>query len=466
MSRRLAEMFMLLVERYGRRGNWRSYCVDDTTEALTKRGWVSYDQLTTDDIILSYDSQKLAWSKIFSIYKDRYEGDMFHLTARGLDALITPGHKMVTQDGLKRVEYLLEKDKIVLIGDPVQSGDSKYDDAFVKLVGWTVTEGSFYKSPKRNYHRVTISQNEGDGANDIRSCLAMLDARYSEYRGKATRHVRFNLTKNLCEKLKEVIDLDGKTLTNDFILSLTQSQRLLLIDTMINGDGWVTSNGKKTYKHYCQKSKKHVDAFVFLCTLAGIRTSTKIREIVSYGKSTTVHTVNLFSDRANHTLVENVDFHGGKRAGKIKGRGKINHPNEPTIPYAGIVWCPKTEFGCFIARRNGVVYLTGNTYNDEMRCNALLQLSQIGLQFDESKSDNPFAFYTTTIKNSFTRVLNLERKSQHIRDEMLIMSGALPSYNRQIDHEIEMRALAEGTAPPEPPKRKKIVPKKSSNQDL
>ena len=39
----------------------------------------------------------------------------------------------------------------------------------------------------------------------------------------------------------------------------------------------------------------------------------------------------------------------------------------------------------------------GYTYNEEMRGQALLQLSQIGLQFDESKSQNPFAYYTAAI---------------------------------------------------------------------
>lgn len=465
MSRRLAEMFMLLVERYSRRGNWRNYCVDEQTEALTKRGWLTYDQMTTDDVILSYNDGKLAWSKVFSIFRNHYEGNMFHLTARGLDALITPGHKMVTQDGLKRVEYLLEKDKIILTGDPVADSEAKYEDAFVKLVGWTVTEGSFYQSKARKYQRVLISQNEGPGAEDIRSVLADLGAKYSEYHKKKSKNVCFNLTKEICNRLVSVIEIDGKALTHDFILSLTQQQRILLINTMIDGDGWRT-RGNKNAMRYCQKSKRHVDAFVFLCTIAGFRTTTKNRDIVSYGKPTTIHTVVLFSDRANHFNVENIDFHGGKRNGKIKGRGKVNHPNEPTVPYSGIVWCPKTEFGCFVARRNGVVHLTGNTYNDEMRSNALMQLSQIGLQFDESKSDNPFAFYTTTIRNSFTRVLNLERKNQNIRDDMLIMSGALPSYNRQIEHEAEMRVLESGVTPPAPPKRKKIVPKKSANQDL
>ncbi len=71
------------------------------------------------------------------------------------------------------------------------------------------------------------------------------------------------------------------------------------------------------------------------------------------------------------------------------------------------------------------------TYNDEMRSQALLQLAQIGLQFDESKSQNPFAYYTAAITNSFTRVLNIEKRNQNIRDDILEMNGLDPSYTRQ-----------------------------------
>jgi hypothetical protein len=73
----------------------------------------------------------------------------------------------------------------------------------------------------------------------------------------------------------------------------------------------------------------------------------------------------------------------------------------------------------------------GYTYNEEMRGQALLQLSQIGLQFDESKSQNPFAYYTAAITNSFTRILNLEKKNQNIRDDILEMNGLNPSWTRQ-----------------------------------
>ena len=83
----------------------------------------------------------------------------------------------------------------------------------------------------------------------------------------------------------------------------------------------------------------------------------------------------------------------------------------------------------------------GYTYNDEMRGQAILQLAQIGLQFDESKSNNPFAYYTAAVTNSFVRVINIEKRNQNIRDDILEMNDLNPSYTRQAkgDWENQMR---------------------------
>lgn len=70
-----------------------------------------------------------------------------------------------------------------------------------------------------------------------------------------------------------------------------------------------------------------------------------------------------------------------------------------------------------------------------MKGQAILQLSQIGLQFDESKSENPFAYYTAAVTNSFTRILNIEKKNQNIRDDLLEEAGLTPSTTRQHQHE-------------------------------
>ncbi len=451
ISKRLALMIMLLVERYAKRGNWRNYCFDKFSEALTQRGWLKYDEITTDDIILSYEleTKKLKWSKIKSIYRNHYEGKMFHLTVRGMDALVTPGHRFITQDGPKEVDYLLETDKVIMVGSAVDGPKEKtYDDAFVELLGWMVTKGCFDNS--RQNPSTSLYQNEGIYADRIRNCLNNLNEKFTESYRKNRKNINvcFRLSKNMRNKLLEVIENSkekNKVLKYDFILSLTNEQRELLMNAMIDGDGWRTKIGNGLNIGYCQKDKAHVDAFVFLCTLCGHRVAYKKRDIITETNKLESHiyNVNFFSKRANHSRVENIDFHGGKNNGKIKGRGKHNHPNEPTVDYSDIVWCPETENNTLMVRRNGTVFLTFNTYNDEMRGNALLQLSQVALQFDESKSDNPFAFYTQIIKNSFRRVLNLEKRSQDIRDDLLTVAGATPSFTRQVENEMEQHAANE-----------------------
>jgi hypothetical protein len=73
----------------------------------------------------------------------------------------------------------------------------------------------------------------------------------------------------------------------------------------------------------------------------------------------------------------------------------------------------------------------GYTYNDEMRNSAILQLTYVGLRFNEAKSANPFAYYTAAITNSFCRVLNTEKRNQNIRDDILEINGLNPSWTRQ-----------------------------------
>lgn len=77
----------------------------------------------------------------------------------------------------------------------------------------------------------------------------------------------------------------------------------------------------------------------------------------------------------------------------------------------------------------------GYTYNDEMKGQAILQLTQIGLQFDESKSNNPFAYFTAAVTNSFVRIINIEKRNQTIRDDLLEINGMAPSYTRTSENE-------------------------------
>lgn len=89
----------------------------------------------------------------------------------------------------------------------------------------------------------------------------------------------------------------------------------------------------------------------------------------------------------------------------------------------------------------------GYTYNEEMRGQAILQLTQVGLQFDESKSNNPFAYFTAAVTNSFVRIINIEKRNQNIRDDLLEMNGMNPSYTRMGagDHAHAMKRFDESS---------------------
>lgn len=401
ISNRLAMMFMLLVEQYSRRGNWRGYCVSEFDQALSQRGWVGMDEINEDDLILSYDQGTLKWSNIESIYRSQYDGEMFHITGQNIDALVTPGHKFVTGEGLTRVEYLKESDRLLLMGkavEDIQGQTFQYSDAFVELVGWFVTEGNCYSEECRNYVRIAIFQNDGEKADRIRQCLITLNVNFGETRRPSRQEdnrntqLVFTIGKELCNRLLAVAQ--DKILSPSFIIALSSSQRMMLINTMIDGDGFrrKTDGGMI----YAQKNPAHIETFLMLCTISGYKTSVRHVEAVSFGKPVSYFLVTLLASKSHIAQVSSLDFHGAKRKARSE---KINHPNEPTVPYSGRVWCPKTQYGTFVTRRNNVIYVTGQTYIDEMRSHALVQLAQVGLQFDESRSDNPFAFFTQIIKN-------------------------------------------------------------------
>lgn len=82
----------------------------------------------------------------------------------------------------------------------------------------------------------------------------------------------------------------------------------------------------------------------------------------------------------------------------------------------------------------------GYSYIDEMKSQALLQLSSMSLKFDERVSDNPFSYLTSIATNSFTQILNAEEVNQTLRDDLLIMRGYNPSYTRQLDDELASRS--------------------------
>ncbi len=68
------------------------------------------------------------------------------------------------------------------------------------------------------------------------------------------------------------------------------------------------------------------------------------------------------------------------------------------------------------------------SYNEDMQAYAMMMLVRTWNSFDPSKSNNPFAFFTQCIKNSFIQYLNQEKRHRTVRDLLLVDIGLNPSF--------------------------------------
>ena len=340
-------------------GDASGRCVDDQTEALTQRGWLHGDRITTEDTILSMDPAdgQLKWSPVHEVYRAHYHGPMYRLRHSHADFLVTPGHNWAVEPRypstgghrylLRKVEDLSTHDRIRTIGDAEAGADeSTYSSAFVELVGWAVTEGAFHPSTRSREMRpgnvapyVRIRQNVGPLADRIAACAKESGAHFiiREADGRALISVRGEVAAALHQVAPE------KIMTTAFLLALTADQRRLLMHTMLDADGCTSVPNTSSWT-FAQKDRRATEAFIFLATLCGYTTSLRERE---------------FTYRYKGVERPARDWIAIVRQRKVM---TIQRQTRTSEPYDGPVWCPRTDYGTFVARRHGKVLLTGNTF--------------------------------------------------------------------------------------------------------
>lgn len=433
----IGEAIWLIAENMAKRSNFAGYCVDVETEAMTDRGFLSHDQITENDKVLSYDptTGHMVWSKIKSIYRGQYKGKMFKLKNSKFDFLVTPGHKFVTKRGLLEVDYLTAPDKIITLGAEVlNESNDQYEDWFIRLVGWAITDGQYCKGKKK--HALIVWQKVGDKSSEIESILKESKVRY-----RKTFHPANNFGTEMFEfyiigpEVSFLIDeiAPNKILSYDFINSLDHRQRMLLLEATIKGDGWGWHGrdllwGGKSAMGYVQKCEKHYDTIQYLCTLCGLKmTKVAVKQNSTFGIFEGFGGYITSSFKSRSTKVETIDFHGGKSGagGNVAKLGKKGNPNKPTIDYDGTVWCLETEYGSFVARRNGVVALTGNSYIDEMREDAIENVLMYLHNFNSEKSKSPFSYFSKIMWWAFVRRIHREQKEHYLKMKMMINSSVM-----------------------------------------
>ena len=162
-------------------------CVDEETEILTQRGWLTVDDLRVGDMCASFDmgAEHLEWKPVRHVHVRDYGGEGLHyIKDRHLDMALTPDHRCVTYrtrraEGQRSTNGKIKSLEIVKAAD-LHTGDhiptaapfrhepvgEPVSDGMVELVAWFVTEGTIGKTGT-----LTLSQNEGPDADRIAALI-------------------------------------------------------------------------------------------------------------------------------------------------------------------------------------------------------------------------------------------------------------------------------------------------------
>jgi len=323
-------------------------CLSEDTEILTKDGWKNYHQIKKESIIATFNIEKgfIEYLPVNNVFAKKYNGIMYNLKNRISDQLISPEHRVVRKM-FNSNNYVLEKiEKVLKLNSPfivpVGSegnvlGNNRLNEDEVKLIAWLIAEGTMDKSG-RGSGRVSIYQSKEknlENYEEITSLCRSLKLEYTERIQKGLgvdcNVIRFDA--NSTRKILKYFNSSknkGIKFVPENILKINTEDSKTFIKTYIKGDGHDDCKITTT-----EESIK--DSLLHVIVNAGYGASVLIR-----------HPDNKLSKKDRYII--RVIKHKDTYINEVK---KVN--------YQGIIWCPNTDNETVVARRNGKIFITGNT---------------------------------------------------------------------------------------------------------
>lgn len=354
------------VRRYrgGFKRNETINCLDAETEALTLRGWVRGFDLRRDDTLLTKNAEtgRLEWQQMTDLRLfPHHEGRLVEFRSKSFSAVSTPDHRWLVYDRRRKTNVCRVTDELNQAGfdtihrvgdDHLPHTNNTYSLDFIELVGWALTDGHFKTLPRKRTegrHAVTIMQSRFGNPSKVKRINALIARnRLKVWRGVGSKARRsadsWVLDAELSATLMKMFP--GRKLTPSFIASLSREQARRLVEVMLLGDG---NRGTKT--SFTASTREKAELFQMLCVVAGYATSLHERRMVGrVGRSVHVQAEGITTKRPYFTVT-------------ILRRTHTQVLKKQRREFTGKVpvWCPIVPNTYFVARREGHVFITGNT---------------------------------------------------------------------------------------------------------
>jgi len=366
------------------------YCYDQTTEILTNNGWKSFREVSCEDqVAVLYNGNELRFEKPVQKVEFDYSGQLYHLSTRFVDVLVTPNHKLYTAGvehdrnpdlhpfRLVRADSTIgQYKKFKRTADwtgnsptyftlPELHRISKFHpdkryfpkrDIPIKLwlsfLAWHITEGWYGQ-----HGQMGIAQSETVHPTEYRDITNILQALELSYHpdDKGWTFSDFQIKEWLLKHCGHYCW--GKYIPQE-IKNLSSDLLLFFLKTMMHGDG------EEVYHYlYSTTSKQLADDVQEVALKVGWAANTRVEKRLPPFRDCYKVAIN----RGRYADV----------ADRVTYKDLAPSSKEELVKYTGKVYCVTTSTGVIYVRRNGKARWCGNSAASqamaEARSTALVQ---------------------------------------------------------------------------------------------
>jgi hypothetical protein len=343
-------------------------CYDQRAEIFTADGWKFYDQIKVDDevLTLNHETGLSEWQPLLKINVfPAGPRTMLRCEGRAHSSLSTLNHRwpVVSRwDGARKwttSAELASNDRVPIAASNADLPiEPKWSDDVVELAAWYWTEGTAGTSNASIAKKQSAYPAHYERIRDLLARLFGPPTPVFPRRGRAPDEVPrwremkintvtgvggFYLSAAATRLLRNAVPGPEKVPTFEFLRSLTQAQLELFLQVSMMADN--SGDGK-----FGQRSLARAEAFGFAAILAGY--------------SVTYRTRTRRDDRPGYvrdSYVQHIARLRRTRRVNPKENAQRGSATFEQIVYDGIVWCPTTANGTWLARRNGTIHFTGNS---------------------------------------------------------------------------------------------------------
>ena len=342
-------------------------CVDDETEILTVNGWKHENDVSVGDSVIGYDvnSKKVVVTDVTHkhVYSDENGIHVYEFNSPTFNAVSTEDHRWVVCESDEEPRFKTSQNiwknkwpdyPILRVDDNDLPGNNLSDD-YLKLLGWIMTDGYFSKP----YYGITTYQSTRREKNALiyRNMIETLNNLGFSFNDKSDDGIYHTIYINKNDILYDLWKSNpDRTLSFDFVSTLSQHQAEVLMWAMIEGDGTLGDNGKSSNITFTCNSVERKDVFQYLAFIAGYATNAYRISAEDANRWTNGKLYPSLSNKA--TVVVKNDYW---TISVLRVKRAHIYPHHKSERFVNKVWCVTTGTGTWVMRRNGKVSITGNS---------------------------------------------------------------------------------------------------------